>query len=91
VFLREWTGFGEWLLRYPGAESFVLIQDERDSSHFVSLGAWSERGCTAPWGAFLEGLGKCQTLCEAYRSRTYKLAEVPREAGRPQGVRDWTG
>jgi hypothetical protein len=87
AFVREWTGFGEWLLQYPGAKSLVLIQNEHDPSQFVSLGAWSDGGCTAPWAAFLERLGKCQTLCEAYRSRTYKLAAVPSEAGGAQHVR----
>jgi hypothetical protein len=91
AFVREWTHFSGWLLEYPGADSFVLIQNEHDSSQFVSLGAWSEGGCTAPWATFLEWLGKCRALCEAYRSRTYKPAAVPSEAGRPQRGRDLSG
>lgn len=77
AFGREWTRFRDWLLQYPGAESFVLFKSATDARRFVSLGAWAEGGSIAPWPGFLERLGKCRALCDKAGSHTFKLAEIP--------------
>jgi len=73
AFLSELTRFSQWLSEYPGVESLVLVQDDRDALRFVSLGVWSQGGSTAPWPGLLERLGRCRALCEASRSSTFRL------------------
>lgn len=83
-FIRKWRHLSEWLSEFPGTESLVLMQDIRDPAHFVSLGAWSEGGTSAPWPEFLESLGKCRALCKSCQGRTYRLAAGPSQAIRGQ-------
>jgi hypothetical protein len=92
AFLSEWTRFSHWLSEYPGVESLVLVRDDSDALRFVSLGVWSQGGCTAPWPGFLERLGRCRALCEASRSSTFRLvASQDQAAPEPTGCPCQTG
>ena len=49
-FIRRWTEFTEWSAQHaPGARSFILIRDERDTRHFVSIGTWDDPAAIEAW------------------------------------------
>ena len=61
---------------WPGAESFVLIQDRADPRQFVSFGAWDDWATVDSWRAstvFAEHMQACRELCENFQPRDATL------------------
>jgi heme-degrading monooxygenase HmoA len=81
-FVESWTAFTRWSLDSArGAERFLLLRDEADPLHFLSLGIWKDSGSVSAWrkgSTFGEMLGRCRAFCDEFRARDYALAsEVP--------------
>jgi heme-degrading monooxygenase HmoA len=80
-FVERWTALTDWsLAEGAGAEFFYLIQDLRDSRHFLSFGAWDDPESVRTWRGhprFSELLGACRELCEEFEAHDYTLASAP--------------
>lgn len=80
-FVTRWLLFTGWAqANVPGAKSFVLLRDEGDPSHFVSVGTWSDRASSEAWRdapEFSKHLSACRELCERFYGADYTVAASP--------------
>jgi quinol monooxygenase YgiN len=79
-FVLRWTEFTDWSARYArGAQSFVLIRDQREPRHFVSFGTWEDAAAIEQWrgdAEFAARLRACVELCDEFSASDYVLAAV---------------
>jgi heme-degrading monooxygenase HmoA len=70
-FVARWTEFVRTAVDgWPGAQSFVLIQDRGDPHRFISFGAWDDWAAVDGWRtspAFAEHMRACRELCEDFQ------------------------
>jgi heme-degrading monooxygenase HmoA len=76
TFVGRWTEFVTWSKQNAsGAGSFTLLRDAKEPQHFVSFGSWRDDASVQAWRErpeFMELLGSCRAVCEAFEGRDYR-------------------
>ena len=71
-FVERWSEFLQWTRKdHPAMQRAMLIQDEGDTSHFVSTSEWDSADAREAWKkspAFAEKFGAAKALCEEMSS-----------------------
>ena len=78
LFVERWTEFTQWAKKSArGAGTFLLMRDDSNPRHFVSLGSWKDVESVNNWSSseeFVERLTRCRELCEEFKPSDYGLA-----------------
>ena len=79
-FVKRWTEFLEWTRdSAPGFLRGILMQDEADANHYVSVAFWESKATRAAWqssAGFGEKLAACRALCSDFAGASYELASA---------------
>jgi heme-degrading monooxygenase HmoA len=80
-FIKRWKAFTKWSLdNAAGARDFMLLRDESNASHFISLGEWDDADSRAKWRSteeFPKLLGACREVCHEFVGGDYAFAASP--------------
>ncbi len=79
-FVARWKEFLGWTRETAaGFRWAILIRDQAEASHFISLAGWSSNEELQRWKslpAFAEKLGACRAHCDAFRGSNYELMAI---------------
>jgi heme-degrading monooxygenase HmoA len=77
TFVDCWRRFLEWTAgAAPGLHRALLLVDNQDGRHFVSVAEWESKANRDAWRAhadFPAHLAACRALCEEFRGADYSL------------------
>ncbi len=77
-FVSAWTEFVAWSVdTHDGFASAMLMQQDANPRHFISVGTWNDPGSVAQWRSdpeFPERLGRVRAHCEDFVGLDYTLA-----------------
>jgi heme-degrading monooxygenase HmoA len=75
-FVSEWASFAKWTAEnVAGSGKGHLLQDEKNSSRFISFGSWENEKQIQQWRestAFKDFVAKAKTLCDDFQPNTLK-------------------
>lgn len=87
-FVGRWEEFIGWSAQHArGARSFVLLRDDKQPGHFISVGTWDGPSSVTAWRidpGFPPRFKACADLCERVHASDYTL--VAQAAPQPAGV-----
>ena len=77
TFVSAWSAFLDWTKREaPGLGWAMLLRDEADPRHFVSMAHWEHPAQRDAWRShpdFAAHLASCRQLCDDFRAADYTL------------------
>jgi heme-degrading monooxygenase HmoA len=76
-FIDQWTLFAQWTSKnLSGAGKGYLLQDETNSSRFISFGPWANRAIIQAWREsfeFKNFVRIAKELCEEFQPNTLRV------------------
>ena len=76
-FIDRWTAFAKWTRdNADGADSFWLIQERTNPTHFISFGSWADVESVDKWRSgpeFPDRLGRVREVCDEFAAKDYQL------------------
>lgn len=84
-FIARWLDFTTWSKENAaGARSFVLLRDDAEPRHFVSIGTFDDRATMEAWrdsAGFASRFQGCRELCEDFYGSDYQVVASPTLVG----------
>jgi heme-degrading monooxygenase HmoA len=75
-FTKRWEEFIEYAREQSHGGQFVLLRENDDPKHFVSVGTWSSKEDIQKWMAmpeFQEAYQACGALCDEFHGAPYTV------------------
>ena len=76
AFVRAWEEFVTWASELPGSQTFRLVRDLDQPSHYMSFAPWDSFEAQNAWKSlpeFPERIGRVRAHCEDFKPITYEL------------------
>ena len=76
AFVRAWEEFVTWASEQPGSQTFRLVRDLDQPSHYTSFAPWDTFEAQNTWKSlpeFRERIGRVRAHCEDFTPTTHEL------------------
>jgi heme-degrading monooxygenase HmoA len=75
-FVAAWIEFVSWAKKQPGSQTFRLVRDVEDPTHFVSLAPWDNFDAQQAWkntDEFATRMRRVRAHVESFEPSTFEL------------------